>query len=347
MIPGLVGLDITPLGSGHAIRGIGRYVAGILDALLSTQPDWCREHLAVVLAGGQDAPSGVRAAWRSRRASLRPQDIGWMVAAVADRALLRGTAVSLWHETDPEHPLGLGASERAMVTAYDLIPALEPEIMARMRRHRRVAYQLYLRRLQRARSVLAISHTTATDLHTLLGVASDRISVVYPAVVDLRAEGVNKPARDRCRHRSSSLVCRTPTSVLTWRSRRSPHTGGGAAPGVSCSSATTRPRFAPGCANSRRPAGSPATSNSGTVSATGNSKCFTRMACCWPCRLVRDSGCPRWSALVGRPGRRHPKSHLPRSALGCTDVQPRRFVRGGRREPPRRRDDDGTNAGCG
>lgn len=191
---GLVGLDITPLGSGHAIRGIGRYVAGILDALLSTQPEWCRERLGVLLAGGQGAPPGVRAVWRSRRASFRPQDVGWIAAALADRAAVRRSGAGLWHETDPGHPFGPGTSARALVTAYDLIPLLEPAVMARMRPHRRLVYRLYLRRLRQAPQILAISHTTATDLRTALGVQSDRVHVVYPAVAGLRVEPMGDSA---------------------------------------------------------------------------------------------------------------------------------------------------------
>lgn len=187
-ISGLVGLDITPLGSGHAIRGIGRYVGGILDALLSTEPEWCRERLGVLQAGGQDPPPGVRTVWRSRRASFRPQDVGWIVAALADRALVRRSRAALWHETDPGHPLGPDASARALVTAYDLIPLLEPGGMARIHPHRRLTYRLYLRRLRQARQILTISHTTAADLRTALDVPSDRVHVVYPAVAGLRVE---------------------------------------------------------------------------------------------------------------------------------------------------------------
>jgi glycosyltransferase involved in cell wall biosynthesis len=74
------------------------------------------------------------------------------------------------------------------VTAYDLIPLLEPAVMALVRPHRRLVYRLYLRRLRAARGILAISQTTATDLRTELSVPEDRIHVVYPAVTGLRIE---------------------------------------------------------------------------------------------------------------------------------------------------------------
>lgn len=181
--PWLVGMDITPLASGHAMRGIGRYVENILDALLTAQPGWCLEHLGLLATDRQKVSPEVHAVWRSRRASFRAQDVGWIVAAVSDRAAVRRAAdVRLWHETDPAHPLGPDSSGRAIVTAYDLIPLLEPAAMAMIRPHRRVAYRLYIRRLCRARQVLAISYTTASDLRSVLGIPSRRIHVVYPAV---------------------------------------------------------------------------------------------------------------------------------------------------------------------
>ena len=213
----MVGLDITPLSSGHAIRGIGRYVDGILDALLSTQSEWCRDHLGVLLAGGQDASTEVRAVWRSRRASFRPQDVGFLAAAVSDRVAVRRADVALWHETDPGHPFGQGAPDRALMTAYDLIPLLEPAVMARLRPHRRIAYRMYLRRLRQARHVLAISHATADDLRTVLGIPDDRICVVYPAVVAPRGESLGNSPYPRMPPCIASSECRNPTSVRTWR----------------------------------------------------------------------------------------------------------------------------------
>jgi glycosyltransferase involved in cell wall biosynthesis len=194
---GLVGLDITPLSSGHAIRGVGRYVEGTLDALLSAQPEWCLEHLGLLVAGRQGAARGVRITWRSRRASFRPQDTGWIVAALSDRAVARRAGVRLWHETDPGNPFGPDRARLALVTAYDLIPLLEPAVMARIRPHRRLVYRIYLQRLRNARHILAISQTTAADLRSVLGVSADRIDVVYPAVRAAQFKQADDPVNDR------------------------------------------------------------------------------------------------------------------------------------------------------
>jgi alpha-1,3-rhamnosyl/mannosyltransferase len=75
--------------------------------------------------------------------------------------------------------------QRTITTAYDLIPLHEPEVMARIRAHRRLVYRLYLRNLRRARMVVAISETTADDLVETLRIPRNRIHVVYPVVESL------------------------------------------------------------------------------------------------------------------------------------------------------------------
>jgi len=185
----LVGLDATPLASGHAIRGIGRYVRGVVDSLLEEEPQWCREHLGILSikeASGvfSEAPR-TRATWSRPSLGFRPQDLGWAWAAVADRAALSRRRPALWHQTDPGSPVSPLPMERTITTAYDLIPLHEPEVMARIRAHRRLVYKLYLKNLQRAQMVVAISETTAKDLIDTLRIPRSRIRVVYPVVQPL------------------------------------------------------------------------------------------------------------------------------------------------------------------
>jgi glycosyltransferase involved in cell wall biosynthesis len=65
------------------------------------------------------------------------------------------------------------------VAAHDLIPL---DRLAR-RPDRRIAYRLYLRRLRRARMVIANSDETAAELRRRLGIAAERIRVVPPWIV--------------------------------------------------------------------------------------------------------------------------------------------------------------------
>jgi glycosyltransferase involved in cell wall biosynthesis len=179
----LVGLDATPITTRHSFRGIGRYVAGVVGALVGEQPAWARRHLGLLVAGYDVAACrAVSTCWRTARTPLRPQDIGWLVAAAADRFAARSPLPDLWHQTDPSLPIGPLAPSRTLMAAYDVIPLLDSEVMRGIRAHRRLLYRQYLQRLPAARAVVAISERTARDLVAQLGVASSRIEVVYPPV---------------------------------------------------------------------------------------------------------------------------------------------------------------------
>lgn len=191
----LVGIDATPLASGHAIRGIGRYVASLLEALRQEEPDWCAEQLGILVSRGANSTWPAARTWRARRASVRPQDIGWLASPVFDRLGLRGTSPRLWHQTDPSSPFAPLPSRRTIATVYDLIPLRDAAVMRRMRFHRRIPYRLYLRNVRRAGLVIAISEVTAREVNETLGVPLDRVRVVYPSVVPLTAAAPERAAR--------------------------------------------------------------------------------------------------------------------------------------------------------
>ena len=184
----VIAYDATPLTGtssahgGHAARGIGRYVAGVLRALATEQADWAARHLMLVGTPATDLgwwPGKVR---RTRRSSWRPQDVGWFTTPLLNRLALRGCDVVAWHANDPTAPLGGGVGARTAVTVYDLIPLIDPRVMARIRPHRRPIYRLYLRQVRRADLVIAISHVTARQVERLLSIPDERIKVVYPAI---------------------------------------------------------------------------------------------------------------------------------------------------------------------
>jgi glycosyltransferase involved in cell wall biosynthesis len=194
----LVGLDATPLASSHAVRGIGRYVEGVISALLAEEPLWCLDHLGLLSVSGQSGlastPPKFREAWARPAPPIRAQDLGWAWAAITDRIAIAGGRPDLWHQTDPGSPVSPLATRQTITTAYDLIPLHEPDVMARIRPHRRLIYQLYLRSLRRAQMIVAISETTADDLVETLGIPRERIRVVYPVVKPLVAPSIEPPA---------------------------------------------------------------------------------------------------------------------------------------------------------
>ena len=182
----MIGLDATPLASGHAIRGIGRYLQGVIEALVQEEPEWCLRHLGLLSVNGQTglaySVSKARVVWTRPSPRFRPQDVGWVWAAIADRAAIGRRRPALWHQTDPGSPVSPLPMQRTITTSYDLIPLHEPAVMARIRAHRRLVYELYLRNLRRARMVIAISETTADDLVETLRIPRNRIRIVYPVV---------------------------------------------------------------------------------------------------------------------------------------------------------------------
>ena len=182
-----VAFDATPLSappesvSSHTMRGIGRYIGGLLDALTAEQPSWANDRLRPVIT----AADGIPAAGQpivTRRVAWRRQDLGWWTAWALDVLALGRERTTLWHGLDPNSPLSPLPAGRTVMTAYDLIALHEPAAMAQIRRHRRAVYSLYLRRLRSARLVTAISEATAWDVQRTLGVPKDRIRIVYPAI---------------------------------------------------------------------------------------------------------------------------------------------------------------------
>lgn len=176
-----VGVDATPLATGHAVRGIGRYLAGILDAAGQIEPAESRLKLGILRLPGQSVPIDAPF-WTTHRANFRPQDFDLVMAPIADRIAVRRRRPRAWHHTDPANPWSPLPSGRTIVTVYDLIPLREPEVMARIRWHRRIAYRRYLSLVRSAAGVIAISAASAADLVELLGVPPERIRVVPPFI---------------------------------------------------------------------------------------------------------------------------------------------------------------------
>jgi glycosyltransferase involved in cell wall biosynthesis len=183
-----VGFDATPLASGHAVRGIGRYLAGLIEAMDQEDPDWTRTQLGLLRLRGQRLPIPAPG-WRTRRSPVRPQDLDLLTASIADRWAIRRGTPHLWHHTDPTNPWSPVPADRTVVTVYDLIPLRVPSMLHAMRPHRRWAYHRYLRLVREARLTIAISETTAADVVELLGVSPLRIRVVPPHIAPPAGNG--------------------------------------------------------------------------------------------------------------------------------------------------------------
>ncbi len=178
-------LDIGPTAGGHGARGIGSYVRGLIEAI----GDWPAERRqlvwALALAGATPAVFEDRTV-SSRLRGFRPSDIGLLLGSLTTGRAVRSARADIFHATDPQRPVRLGAI-RQIVTAYDLIPLLEPAMLSSWRPQHRYAYRLFLEQLRRADVIVAISKATAADLTERLSIPESRVSIVYPVVRTPRA----------------------------------------------------------------------------------------------------------------------------------------------------------------
>lgn len=179
--PGMVALDLTPTQNGHRNRGIGRYVAGLASALAAQQ------EVPVEFWGWDEGrpfePGPPHSAiWLPRHRMPRSR-APWLFAKLAIWRFARHSHARLVHITDPNGLVILPA-RKTVVTAYDLIPMLEPG--ARAGTIEGMDFHRYVRQLRKAERVFAISDQTARDLREYAGVRPAAIRLAPPGV-DLRA----------------------------------------------------------------------------------------------------------------------------------------------------------------
>lgn len=173
-------IDVGPAAGAHGQRGIGRYVRGLAAAIETFPEDLVRRVWAVGLEGpaldsfaarGTAVPIAAVPRWVPTWATPRR---GWDLA-------LEKSGAQVLHATDPQRPR-VPRSAVSLVTVYDLIPLREPGMIQSWRLDHQLSYRRYIRLIQSAARVLAISRATAEDLEERLGVPSERIDVVYPVV---------------------------------------------------------------------------------------------------------------------------------------------------------------------
>jgi len=183
-------VDLTPLGTPTRMRGIGRYLKTLalglsrmratdvtgLRLLALTRLDLMGRYRVTddfARAPDQVGPPSPTSLDRYRWAFARRLAI-WSVA--------RSVGADLIHFGDPNvTPIGLSfIGCRRIVTCHDLIPLQFPGVYLGARDgYGLVGKALIRRRFRSADRVLAISQATRGDLTRLLGLAEDRIMVVY------------------------------------------------------------------------------------------------------------------------------------------------------------------------
>jgi glycosyltransferase involved in cell wall biosynthesis len=172
-VSGSVLLDATPLSGGHALRGIGAAVRGLLHGLFALDPG---ERPEVLVRWSQPAPPGFaarRVVWPEWGLHRLPDP--WP-ATVGER-LVRHMEPALFHATQPALvPEGVPT----VATCYDLIPAVyrKEYLEGAGRAAEAHAYARFLRRLAQARVVITPSRETADDAVRLAGLDPRRVRVI-------------------------------------------------------------------------------------------------------------------------------------------------------------------------
>lgn len=170
-------LDAGPTAGPHGLRGIGRYVKGLVAAIEAFPEDMRR---SVWASGPPEAtihPFGDRALASPHRMPLPP----WMSGRIALGSALRTSRAQVLHATDPQRPW-VPRGVPLVVTVYDLIPLREEAMLRSWRLDHQLIYRWYLGQIRNADRVIAISRATAVDLQDRLAITAERIDVIPPIV---------------------------------------------------------------------------------------------------------------------------------------------------------------------
>ncbi len=180
-------LDLSPLSATSALRGIGRYVRGLIQGLEQLAPELKSDFRISGLAANRSL-SRLSAVTDLRAAGEQPPA---RPAAAADlrRNLLMSVASPRFfgeeralHLTDPKG-IPLFRAQRYTLTCHDLISLTCADLyLPKLPGWPKLVTAIERARYLRAQRILAVSGATKRDLVHLLGVDPDRIDVVWHGV---------------------------------------------------------------------------------------------------------------------------------------------------------------------
>lgn len=173
-------IDVGPAVGGHGQRGIGRYVRGLAASVAAFPDDLADRIWAMGFKGPTLDSFGARAVPSTAHGGLGRMPI-WATGRLSTAVALKRSGARVLHATDPQRPW-TPAAVPSVVTVYDLIPLREREMLQSWRLDHRLVYRWYIRQVESAARILAISRATAEDLQERLGIAPERIDIVYPMV---------------------------------------------------------------------------------------------------------------------------------------------------------------------
>jgi glycosyltransferase involved in cell wall biosynthesis len=173
-------IDVGPAAGDHGERGIGRYVRGLASSIAMFPNDLGDRIWAVGTEGRTLDSFGGRALRLGAHHGLGHAP-SWAAGRLVTDVALRKSGARVFHATDPQRPW-IRRGVATIVTVYDLIPLRERALLQSWRFDHQLAYRGYIRQVKSATRIVAISHTTAQDVHERLGIPLERIDIVYPMV---------------------------------------------------------------------------------------------------------------------------------------------------------------------
>src|SRR5437588_9168615 len=156
-------IDATPMQTEHRFRGPGTYTAGLLAALTHL-PQPAPLGMLMQSPHPDDLPPAADLAACTGITTIplhrprRPRyHLRWIVSQLVVGRAVRRTRPRIYHATEPDG-LVLVPGVATVATLYDLIPLRHPTAHFPLRRlDQRIGYARYLRLLQRADRLIAIS----------------------------------------------------------------------------------------------------------------------------------------------------------------------------------------------
>lgn len=195
-------LDLTPLVTISSLRGIGRYIRGLVQGLselngelavtvegLAARRDLKELYAVTDLAAYCDAATGAPTSNSGRKRNRLMARHG-MALAQSRNAFI--------HLTEP-NPIGSWRPATYSLTCHDLIPLMmHRRYLPRLPGWRRAYAAMERKRYERPRRILAVSHATKHDLCTELGTDPERVDVVWHGVDHSRFHA--RPTPDDAHH---------------------------------------------------------------------------------------------------------------------------------------------------
>jgi len=175
-------IDATSLTTPHRLRGIGRYVWGLLGGFEKLQ----KEELAVDMVCLTQI-RGIKnnnhfpfpyPTIQNRRPSYPSIRLQWLWNNLFLTREVAKIESLLFHSTD-YNGIPISRKFKTVATLYDLIPLCFSETYLKNKSlDIRLGYKNMLKRYQRADHIISISEATKKDAIHFLGIAEDRITVV-------------------------------------------------------------------------------------------------------------------------------------------------------------------------